>query len=637
VRRYPYETAALPMTRQYVASWTIRDRYIVSWDPATWKGRLEKDAAETEAVLAAVLARNPPEKVTAPSVLIVSVQQPAKDAGAAPPPPLLYRFELAPPSTPGDRPTLYGQFIASGAASQPLEAPAAPTGYKPGKLEGYLSGFPAQGKDAYFAAYPQEHAQLASFIDKAPAAVDQLVRTATTTGAVTTHQSLFRVIRTVDGQGKAVLDVTLLSEPTPGGVPAAVFRLSYSTDLQLEELRAASRPEADRLGAVTLPDVLAAEERTAVNLAIYRYFAGRGVRMREVDARLPVGGGERFVLFTLRFGAGNDVTVERLGEAGTGPGQIDTGRIDVTRANGFPGAASSDSALRGWWKTRYRKGGTLKTKAPSEPAKVPGTADAVAAAADNVPLISEMNALIAAGCVKSAWFRDNYGVTVMGAEAAKARMISAHGATAADVRDSTAEKGEPPKAKGPLADMKDFSTGELTGLENAYQTLGTGDLGRLSGVSVGRKGTGVERKDGKWVFASYSGYAMKDGDKRTILYFDSMHLRDDHMFLGGSAANALPAFTMTILHETGHVTEYTGGIRAAFNAWLKDNPQEPPTWYSKDKPKTELFPEAYALFHADPKFLCASAPLMYAWFLELSRKGTAPAANAKLKPPPCPG
>jgi hypothetical protein len=123
-----------------------------------------------------------------------------------------------------------------------------------------------------------------------------------------------------------------------------------------------------------------------------------------------------------------------------------------------------------------------------------------------------------------------------------------------------------------------------------------------------------------------------DGTERSVLYFDALTQADDRLFRGSTAASALPDSTMSVMHELGHASGFQAGVETAFNAWRTAHPQAAQTWYAASA-STEVLPEAFALFHTDPHFLCSSAPLLYAWFLEWTRTGTPPGASATLTAP----
>jgi hypothetical protein len=250
-----------------------------------------------------------------------------------------------------------------------------------------------------------------------------------------------------------------------------------------------------------------------------------------------------------------------------------------------------------------------------------GSAATPAAPADPA-LIAEMSSLVAAGSTQPAWLKGNYGLTVMSAKATADHLKAASGVPAALV-----------------ADTLDFPAKELSTIEIAFQTLSKAALAKLRGVRLGRKSVGILRVAKKWQTSPDLGgltITTSGSPASTILYFDRMHLNDDALFRGSSAANVLPDVSMILLHEAGHATAAKPGVQAAFNAWRKKNSPEAPTWYAGQDPDNELFPEAYALFHSDPHFLCGAAPLLYEWFAELSRTGTPPGANAKLVPGACP-
>lgn len=409
----------------------------------------------------------------------------------------------------------------------------------------------------------------------------------------------------------------------PGLVPVPIvlpadYRSRDAGDFLLEELRGTARAPTDRIGSVTLP-ALPADERLAVNLAILEYFRN-GSRNTEVDAIVPVGVNARTVLFTLRFGTGNNVTVERIGEAGTQPGQVNTGRIDVTRVNGFPGFAAADHTLRRWWQTRYPAGGVLQTPAPL--ASAPATPAANPAAVGNSALIGEMNRVITAGCAAPGWFRSNYQIEVMNAHDTDERLRRVH-------RVPAAFRG----------DTEDFAVDGLASLEVALQTLSQAELRPLRRVKVGRKRVAAIWSGGAWQMdPAADGVTMEArSNEPTIIFCSNLTQGDAHLFTGGGARTALPDSARSMVHEFGHVAEARPGVQAAFSAWEQAHPQTAPTQYAADYRGIELFAEFYSLFHTDPHFLCVSAPQMYAWFLQLARTGHPPATTALFpSPAPCP-
>jgi hypothetical protein len=638
VSLFPYQTTGTTLNRANIATltgssyWVQRtgDRY-----DFVQSTRMATDPEEQAAVLAAVWASNPPATVSAHSERIVPVNpRPAAPPAAGAPPPttapvappaLLYRFKFDPPAAPRGKPRLECEFIATGSGAIPLTAPTPAAGFTPGTLSANSNGF-TPDRDAYFAAHPQELAQLMSFLAGAPPAFDQHLTTETRNArSRVTHTSLLHVVRVAGTGGAAAsLDVDLVAEQAPlAPVSAPADYLTRdASDFEIEKLQRTSIAAANRLGPVTLPAGLTPAEHLAVNLAIRAYF-GNNARNTEVDAIVPVGAtGTATVLFTLRFGAANAVTVERIGAVGTGTGMVNTSRIDVRRLTGFPGATATDAALRAWWTARYPAGGALQTPVPAPPpTPSPGTAPAPP---NNTALLAEMNALIAAGIANANWFSGNYGIEPLGPAAATTRLRNVHHAPAATHA-----------TLGTLADgTKSFTAADLLLLELSLQTASTTVLSALRGVQFIRMTDAITRSGTAWQSgpASTYGFTVMDGTERSTLLFDSFTQSDATLFRGGSAATALPGSTMSILHELGHAAGSQGGVETAFNAWRAAHPQAAQTWYAASA-GSEVFPEAFALFETDPHFLCGSAPLLYAWFLAWTTTGTPPAANATLTAP----
>lgn len=631
VSRFPYQTVGTTLNRANIAAlssnsyWVARtaDRYAL-----TQSARMAADPEEQSAVLAALWASNPPATVTAHSESIVPVNPrpaptvaPGSPAATAPPA-LLYRFKFDPPAVPGEKPQLECEFIATGPGAIPVAAPAPAAEFTPGTLSADSTGFPG-GRSDYFDAHPQEFAQLMNFLN-GTAPLDNTITTTTrnTRGAVT-HTSLLHIVRVAaTGGARASLDVNLIAEQAPVAAVSAPtdYLTRDASDFEIEQLQRTSIAAANRLGTVTLPAGLTPAEHFAVNLAIRAYFS-TGSRNTEVDAIVPVGAtGTAIVLFTLRFGAANAVTVERIGAVGTGAGAVNTSRIDVSRIAGFPGATATDTELRAWWTRRYPGGGALQTPVPA-PAPTTGTAPATP---NNTALVAEMNALITAGIANTTWFSGNYGIEPLGPAAATTRLRDVHHAPAATDADL-----------GTLADgTKSFTAADLLLLELSLQTASTTVLSALRGVNLIRMTDAITRSGTTWQSgpASTYGFTVMDGSERSTLLFDSFTQSDSTLFRGGSALTALPDSTMSILHELGHAAGHQGGVETAFNAWFARHSQAAQTWYAASA-GSEVFPEAFALFQTDPHFLCGSAPLLYAWFLEWTATGTPPAARATLTAP----
>jgi hypothetical protein len=647
VRRSPYETRGVALGRGQIATQAGRgyweQRTLATYFPL-FAPRMNSDAEERDAVLATLWSINPPRTVTSPRVLLVPIAARPQPATAGQPPPvpapaLLYRFTFSPPAAGDPRPRVEMGFVASGPGTVPLPASAAPSSYQPGELSfRRFSGFPGSGADPdldYFAAFPEEHRTLFQWMEtSAPATFDQIITTTTTSvsrsRSTVTHRSVFHVRGTRSGTTLSNVNIDLVSQGTVDAqqtVPADYRSRGGGIDFELERLRNRT-PAADRLGQVNLSASIPADEVVPVKYAIQQYFEfGNRARNTEVDTIVPVGEDARTVLYTLIFGANNDVSVTRIGETGTAAGQIAPERIDVTRVRGFPGTTATPARLRAWWTARYPQAGAL-TPDPQPAAPARGGAPAVAPppAPTAAVLIGDMNRLIDAG-LGPTWFARTYGIDVLDAGAMTTRLEHVHGAPSDRTNDTFA-----------------FDTRDLRMLELSLQTLADGELAHLRGIKVGRKRASIDRQRvrGNWVYRDggprQNGLTLWDGSEITVLYFsgsgdDRLYANNANLFRGSAAANVLPDVTMSVLHEFGHATGQHAGIKTAFDTWVRTHQQAPPTWYAVSNPSAELFPEAFALYHTDPHFLCSSSPLLYAWFETLSTSGSPPAANATLTAP----
>lgn len=636
VYRFPYETRSF-VNSSNVSSWAsasywlqrTSERYFL-----TPSNEMNSDAEERDAVLAALWGINPPATVAAATVRIVPIAArpappaaaPAAPGTAAPAAPaapaaLLYRFTFSPPATGQTLPGLLCERIAAGGGAVPLTPPAPVAGTTLAAINANSDGFPG-GRDAYLAAHPDELAKLQGWLATAPATFDQILTLTTTnrTGTVT-HQTHVHAVRT-----SAQTDIDYLSEAAmaPTQAPPADYRTRDAMDFEFEKLRRTTRAAGDRLGTVTLPAGIPAGEVIPVKLAIQGYFAmaANPARNTEVDAIIPLGNAAgQSVMYQLNFGAHNNVTATRIGIAGTAAGEVNTSRLDIMRVKGFPGLQASDAALRSWWASRYPAGGALTSPVPGPPPPPPPSGVQFPTF-PNAPLVLEMSVKVATDHGTAAWFSGNYGITVLTGSALTTRLTSVHSV------DATL-----------LTDTVDFTAADFTALEVALETLSPADIVNLRGTNVGRKtssffqGTGGVWQAGA---ATQYGYSLSTGGgaNRTTVYFDSYTAGNGALFRGSNADNAIPDAAMNMLHELGHDTGYGGGIEAAFTAWRAAHmAQAPaPTWYGASA-GTEVFPEYFGLFHTDPHFLCGAAPQAYAWFAELARTGTPPAANATLTPP----
>ena len=612
LQRYPYTTRGIDLDRTQITTLAGRSY----WEQRTFRAfdttvdrRMQRDDEERDAVLAALWATNPSTRVRSQQVVYLPVASRNIPAASGHPastaPQLLYKVTFQPPATRRGKPRLTLEFITSGAAATgPTTIAAAPASFQPATPNRLsYSGFPGPintALDDYWQAHPDEHRAVFQYIQSTAQASFDVVIEATTSSRGrnprVTHRSIFHIVGQHSGNTVNRLTITLIGQgnyttSAQQTVPAD-YRGRTMGDLEIETLQ--GRSGTNRLGTITYPAGMPADERLPVQYAIWQYFEAGRARNTEVDAMVPVGTGSRVILYTLVFGAHNNVTVTRIGEAGTGRGQIDLNRISVSRVNGFPGANATPQVLRTWWSTRYPHGGNLPAATPPASGTTPGTAPA---GPNSAALITAMNRLISNGISNRTWFNQNYGIEVLDSAALTTRLQNVHSVPQAMTSDTV-----------------NFTTTDLQMLELALQTLPNNELRLLRGIKMGRKTSPITRSGSHYSAASATTYGLTiedhTGSSRnvTVLYFHSLYSNNDRLFRGNTAANVLPNVSMRFLHELGHATEYvTPAIETAFNAWLHRHRQPAPTWYAASG-RAEFFPEAYALYHTDPHFLCNSAP-----------------------------
>lgn len=549
--------------------------------------RLKADAEEMSAVMSAAWNARPAAAPTASVEKVVAI---GKRAGVSASKPLLFRFTFGPSPQPGTQPTLKVELMGEeqnatvGAALQP------PAGFTLPTLPLSGTNFP-NGIRTYFSSFPDEQKQLYNWIQSAPGpAFNQIVTLSSSAGG-TRHDAAIRAEGTKDQAGKVTrLEMTLITEtPLPVTNPPPGYNDMTHVDLEVEKLQDPGNAADKRLGTIKGLDTLPADERTSVKYAVQQYFAN-GTRNAEVDLRLPIANSKKQVLYTLRFGGtSNDVDVERVGEEGKdAKATIDT--FDVSRAAGFAQNSADAATLKSWLGKRY----------PS-----------ITVTATDVPgILAEANKAMAADAGTVAWFDRNYGIKVLDKVAANARLTGDHKFDA-----------------GLAADLKDFTTKELERMEFALEHLSDPLLALVRGAHLVRQkvllkitGSG---KGATIVPDDAAGITWRNGSHITIGIADKAAKADDSLFIGGSSGTRAIS-TMIDVHEFGHVVGDQQGIATAFNAFVKKKKLKPATKYAKSDPAKESFPEAFALFHADPQWLLSNQPDLHAWFTTLSATGKAP-------------
>ena len=521
-------------------------------------------------------------------------------AATSPAPALSYLFVFSPPARGKDRrERVEVQFLGAGATAAGIAAPAAKegvTGPSVSDMSFPPSRDPATNDyEAYFRKYPGEKQQIDTYLAGAIPADGQLVTTSSTV-----QKKLHET--TVLIKPDPVL-VQYIAESKPVGVAAPADYAKHDIgDLELEKSATSKHP----LGTVTLPAAMPADEVLPVKFAVWQYFQF-GTLNAEVDAIVPLPGTPtRRIFYTLKFhGTTNDVDVVRVGEEGKAA-QVKLAKltVDLARIPDYAAHSSDVKTLSAWLISRY-------------PAIKPAGADvpAMKAAAEKS---------IEAAVVGSDWFKSNYGMEELSESAARTRLISAHQFDEAQA-----------------ADTKDFVPEERRLVERALEALSDPLLARLKGVLIARqkvlikaKGTGKARTYtpdpttlGLTLTNTRSVGGRVTSVAQTITFYDNWVMNDQQLFTGGTGTVA-PASEETPLHEFGHVVGGQEGIENAFKAKFTASKATlktaPITWYAKSNPSREFFPEAFALFHADPEWMKANLPDMFAWFEVLSKTGQPP-------------
>ena len=574
--------------------------------------RFTADTEERDAVLSAVWSEHTRRgPLTSTVVRVITIP---KRAGAASPKELAYRLEFAPAAkgAADARPTLDVRFLAEGpgavsvAPKTPATAPSWPSQWNEG-------GFPTGGLKAYATAHADEVNQLLSFVNatKPGTSFTQVVETTTASPA---HATTFTAEGSKDATGTlTALTVRLIAQRSPaaGTVPADYAKKDRA-DLEIEREQAKSG--GDKLGTIKGLATQPADEQFAVKFALLQYFTAGKARNTEVDAIVPLPDGKRRILYTFRFQPGtNDVTVERIGEEGTGATVLDpaTHRLDITRAQGFEPAFGTDvGKLKTWLAKRY-------------PGITPSGVDAAG-------MIADANKQLNASAGTAAWFTSNYSMPVLDKTAGATRLQTAHGL---DV--------------GQTAGMKDYDPAELRLVEWGLEMLSGAMLGIVKGINLVRQAVKLGKhvvpaktKGGKSTITyppapKTLGESFMTGAERTVAVFDSVTMGTNSLFIGQAVAGGdprvAPISAMTVVHELGHHVGWSGGsksVRDAFNATFVNAAAKlktaPVTWYAASSPSDEFFPEAFAIFEADPEWMQQNLPDMFAWLTTLTTTGKPP-------------
>jgi len=625
-----YETRGIPIDRAVLEDqaghsyWDLKLRaagFIPSMDLST-QVRLAMDGEELHAVMAVIFQTRPQGRIAQEVIKILRIP---RRRAARTSQDVTYQVTFEAQPTEGRSVRLARIFfVGEGKAGAPITADAPSTSFQT-TVGGYsVLGFP-QNNDAakYWQGHAEEQRRVFNWIEnQAPRRFDQLLATPTAS---------FHVKGEKDRSDKVSgLVITFLGAVAPSqqAAPADYLKHDFS-DKAIEDVRATADPLLnDTLGAITGIGTVPEGERGAVKFAIGQYFRSQpsadaskqrtGTRNAEVDAVVPI---QRFgglprgrkVLYTFRFtpNAKNariqDVAVQRIGEEGVDAGVSVslTPRGSLARVNGFAdhavGATEADKvkSLVEWLKIRYH-----------------GLTPA--AAATVADLQKDVDGQMRAGSKSPTWFDDNYGIKILTKADAIEWMDKKLGMRATEDRK----------------DIQDFESHELPLLEYVLERMSDGTLSRFREVRLIRQKVYFEFVT-KGVFEMrerVAGVTHGGATTRTIRLFDAATDNPEALFLGGLGPDRKPmtmaGSALPFAHELGHVVS-DPGVQKAFDRLVKDKGIKPLTWYAASNVPNELFPEAFALYYADPEWLQNNWPDLFNFFDALDKR---PAVKPATKP-----
>jgi hypothetical protein len=260
--------------------------------------------------------------------------------------------------------------------------------------------------------------------------------------------------------------------------------------------------------------------------------------------------------------------------------------------NGFGANSADAAAFTAWLKKRY-------------PAVTPkGTT--VGELADSVTVEIQTKS------GTPAWFKDNYGIDILGAAAAQGQLARSFQYKAQQ-----------------LDGLQDFTPSELQILEITLEKMSDHLVARFKGLQMARQKTSVEMIGVTATKLAIdnpaeAGVALLHGNDRSIVIFDSARLNAESLFIGGLGPDGKPEVAvetmMAFAHELGHMVAATPGVKEGFDGLVRTKKIKPVTWYSASNPTTEFFPEAFALYLGDPEWLKGNRPDLFKWFDTLSSK-----------------
>ncbi len=594
-----YETKGIGLDVTEMNKWTgssfWEQKVMKTWELTT-DPRMNANPEERDAVLSVLSNVQPKLPLSAETTRLVTIP---KRAAASTSKDLIYLLTFKPKAR--GKPSAEAAFVAEGGAATVSAATAPPPGLTPNWPALTHSGFPGGNFHAYWTAHPDEEKQVFNWIQNtAGNTFDQVITTSVTTKVgkkSVTRETSFQVQGSKAASGSITsLTVRFLGAVLPSKLsPPADYSQKDFADLEIEEAQTKNDPKkGDKLGTVNGLSSVPSGEQLSVKFAIWQYFRG-GTRNAEVDAIVPIANTTKRVLYTLRFRPrSNNVDVERIGEEGKDV-SLASPPLSLSHVNGFAGNSKDVPTLKAWLSKRY-------------PAIKPtGTSvDDIRKAAD---------AQIQADAGTPAWFMNNYGIEILDDVAGAARLQTKHNFRAAQV-----------------VDMKVFTADELKLLESVLETVSDTTLAGFKDIRMVRQAVAIETVGKTFRHnRERTGLSNLNGADRTIIIYDSAHLNDAALFLGGrgpgGALAVEPSAGMTFAHEFGHTVSWGHGVQSAFDAFVAQKRITPPTWYAAGSPASEMFPETFALFQLDPEWMRTNQPDLFAWFDTLTKTGAPPAAT----------
>jgi hypothetical protein len=570
-------------------------------DPAT-TARFQRDLEERDAVLSVVWQIRPTTAVTRDVEQLVTVPKRAARTSQS----LLYQITFRPGGAAGAQDIVEVRFVSAGPGTAPVVPEVPSTSFR--RSVAYSSsGFPG-APDAYWKAHSEQERRVFHWIETQASAprFDQLLTIPAGSGS-SSPAAAFEVSGDKASSSGKLSNVTVVFLGATAATQKAATTGYGSHDFAeegIEELQTVGDPvHHEKLGTLKGIDRLAPAERSAVRFSIAQYFRS-GTRNAEVDAIVPLdatAARPKRAFYTFRFApTTNDVEVQKIGEEGKDASLTPQGSLAGVK--GFQdhtqGATDADQvkALKGWLKTRY-----------------PGVSPAGATVKD---LEADVTARIRADSGSPLWFEKNYGIKILDATQAEARL-------------KKIGHGDPAELQG----LSAFTPADLQLLETVLEKMSDPIVQTFKGLQMIRQKTLFEPVIGSKPLQfnerkDIGGITIQSSTNRTTLIFDAASANVDTLFLGGLGAGGKAVVEthtgLAVTHELGHTIASLPGVQKAFDALVASKGIHPVTWVAGQDPPKELFPEAFALYYSDPEWLKTNWLDLYNFFDALDTTGKAP-------------